>query len=188
MGVMQAMLQPYGSSGGVTPPTPRGPASQPSPGMGLGQMFQRLRQSAPGIDVEEAVPGMNVPMGDPVNIRNSQAPMPPTSLNDAGPVGPQLLDQQDQSRMGGMPGPLDTMTQPNMGRPMDGMEIDELRQQLQQDLSKDIAGNLSPQDRVFSAAKQRGLSSFKANGQANGQMVDRSVGRSVGQSGRRAGG
>jgi len=131
----------------------------PVPGLNPVNWEQGVNPTAP----TEAIPGMNVPIPDAANVRNSQAQMPPTSLNDASAVGPQLLDQQDQSVMGGMPGPLDTMTQPNVGRPLEDQEFDDLRNQVEEDLSRAIAGVGSPQDRVFPMAQRqgRGLRSFK---------------------------
>jgi hypothetical protein len=144
--------------------------NQPNPGMGLGQVFQRLRQGPPtGMDMmnqpfehpgmEEAIPGVNVPQPERRPIgRNQPIQITPDPMNDASSSAQQFLDldagMNENFGMGS--GPLGQPMQEFPGRDMDPEEMDELMQQLQQDMGRDIVGNVGPSDRVFKTASSLG--------------------------------
>lgn len=162
----QPMIPPYGPRFGGVPPTPMG---QPNPGMGLGQVFQRLRQAPPtGMDAanlpmsgnpEEAIPGVNVPQPERTPTgRNQPLQITPDPMNDASSSAQQFMDldagMNENFGMGS--GPLGQPMQEFPGRDMGPDEMDELMQQLQQDMGRDIVGNVGPSDRVFKTASSLG--------------------------------
>lgn len=184
----QPMIPPYGPRFGGVPPTPMGMPNpgqpspgQPNPGMGLGQVFQRLRQGAPtGMDAmnlpmppgaEEAIPGVNVPHPQQVPIgRNQPMQITPDPMTDSRSSADQFmdLDSQFNENFGMGSGPLGQPMQEFPGRDMAPEEMDELMQQLQQDMGRDIVGNAGPSDRVFKTAS--GLGKLKPMGAALGMQ------------------
>ena len=180
---MQPMIPPYGPRFGGAPPTP---FNQPNPGMGLGQVFNRLRGAGPGAGsmpagldemavpgADEAIPGQNVPIPE-LTGRMAAPSMPPglpqlEFADDASGYGQQVLDTQDDAAMYGMPGPMDQspMSSP-ASRPMSNEDIMHLQNQVQDDLGKEIAGRMSPQDRVFATSAAEGLGRFRKAGQPRG--------------------
>jgi len=162
------LITPYGPNMG-TGVTPSSMATQPSPGMGIGQVFQRLRQKPPtgmdymnqpfGAGETEAIPGQNVPMPQRQPIqRNVPMSITPGTMTDTEPAAQQImeLDEQMNQNFGMGSGPLGQPMQEFPGRPMDPMELDDLMQQLREEMQQDIVGNASPQDRVFKTSASLG--------------------------------
>jgi hypothetical protein len=142
--------------------------------MGIGQVFQRLRQKPPtgmdymnlplGAGEEEAIPGQNVPMPQRgPSGRNVPMTITPGTMTDTEPAAQQImgLDEQMNQNFGMGSGPLGQPMQEFPGRPMDPMELDDLMQQLREEMQQDIVGNASPQDRVFKTASSLGKYKFQ---------------------------
>ena len=129
-----------------------GVAGQPTPNLPLD-----LLGPEPGV----ALPGMNVPVPEPAQIRNRPLPPPmPPAMTDALPVSQQLLDFSDELRETNpmSPTPFDPGYEGTYGRPMDLFE-----QQGITETDAEFASYAPQVDSIF------GLGQLKRNIQRNTQ-------------------